>query len=67
MTVQDLKSRLEDFPEDMPVLFLLEQRHINLQYDITDERVLADKRTGEGNKECLYLLGSNENYGPKAD
>jgi len=67
MTVQDLKSRLEDFPEDMPVLFLLEQAHINLQYDITDERVLTDERAGQDGEECLYLLGSNENYGPKAD
>jgi len=67
MTVQDLKSRLEDFPEDMPVLFLLEQAHINLQYDIIDERVLTDERIGQGNKDCLYLLGSNEYYGPKAD
>lgn len=64
MTVQDLRVTLEDFADDMPVRFVLEQRHINLQYDINDALVLTRERGGEP-EEAVYLLGINENYGPK--
>ena len=68
MTVQDLRVTLDQFGDDMPVRFYLEQHRCSLQYDVNDAVVLTKHKVGDDEgEEAVYLLGTNEAYAPRLD